>query len=41
MTNLLTHVRKDPFEGMSPYGLTFGRLFDEMLGRSQEDGGQL
>ena len=41
MTNPLSTLRKDPFEGMTPYGLTFGRWFDDMLGRTQEDGGQL
>lgn len=41
MTHPLSTLRKDPFEGMSPYGLTFGRWFDDMLGRTQEDGGQL
>ena len=40
MTNS-TIAPKDVFEGMSPFGLTFGRLFDDMLGRTgprAEDG---
>ena len=34
-------ARKDAFETLAPYGLTFGRLFEDMLGRTQEDGGRL
>ncbi len=34
-------ARKEVLDSMSPYGLTFGRWFDDMLGRTQEDGGRL
>ena len=43
MTNS-TLTPKDVYEGMSPFGLTFGRLFDDMLGRTGprgEDGERL
>lgn len=41
MTTQSPLARKDVFEGMSPFGLTFGRWFDDMLGRPTEDGGRL
>ncbi len=31
----------DPFEVLSPFGMTFGRLFDDMLTRRPEDGERL
>ena len=34
-------ARKEVLESMNPYGLTFGRWFDDMLGRTQEDSGRL
>jgi HSP20 family protein len=34
-------ARWDPFENISPFGLTFGRLFDDMLGRRQGESDRL
>jgi HSP20 family protein len=31
-------ARQDPFEALSPFGLTFGRLFDDMWGSRRGDG---
>jgi len=38
MTQHRELVRQDPFEALSPFGLTFGRLFDDVWG-TRRDGG--
>jgi HSP20 family protein len=38
MTQHRELVRQDPFEALSPFGLTFGRLFDDVWGGRRTDG---
>jgi HSP20 family protein len=33
--------RSDPFESLSPFGLTFGRLFDDLWSRPRGDGDRM